>query len=50
MKRDLDDGAQQRLVHTVLRLELATAMLEQSGHPAIELVREACTRRCCAGN
>jgi hypothetical protein len=40
VKRDLDDGAQQRLVRTVLRLKLATAMLEQSGHPAIELVRE----------
>ena len=40
MKRDLDDGAQQRLVRTVLRLKLATAMLERSGHPAIELVRE----------
>ena len=36
----LTTARRQRLVHTVLRLKLATAMLERSGHPAIELVRE----------
>jgi signal transduction histidine kinase len=41
IKRDLHDGAQQRLVHTVVRLKLATAMLERTGDPAIEIVGDA---------
>jgi signal transduction histidine kinase len=41
IQRDVHDGAQQRLVHTILRLKLATAMLEQSGHPATEIVSDA---------
>jgi signal transduction histidine kinase len=41
IQRDVHDGAQQRLVHTIVRLKLATAMLEQSGHPATEIVSDA---------
>lgn len=41
IQRDLHDGAQQRLVHTVLRLKLAKAVLEKHDHPAIELVTDA---------
>jgi signal transduction histidine kinase len=41
IKRDLHDGAQQRLVVTVLRLKLATVMLEQSSHPAMDIVSDA---------
>jgi signal transduction histidine kinase len=41
IQRDLHDGAQQRLVHTVLRLKLAGAILAQSGHPATEVVSDA---------
>ena len=41
IQRDLHDGAQQRLVNTVLRLKLAKAMLERSEHPALEIVGDA---------
>lgn len=41
IQRDLHDGAQQRLVHTVIRLKLAREMLEECGHPAMELVSDA---------
>jgi signal transduction histidine kinase len=40
IQRDLHDGAQQRLVNTIVRLKLAKAMLEP-GHPATELVSDA---------
>jgi PAS domain S-box-containing protein len=39
--RDLHDGAQQRLVHTVITLKLAEQALPDDGHPAPALVREA---------
>jgi signal transduction histidine kinase len=41
IQRDLHDGAQQRLVNTVLRLKLARAMLERSEHPAMGIVGDA---------
>ena len=41
IQRDLHDGAQQRLVSTVLRLKLAKAMLDRSEHPAGEIVSDA---------
>ena len=40
IQRDLHDGAQQRMVNTIVRLKLAKAMLEP-GHPATELVNDA---------
>ena len=40
LERDLHDGAQQRLVHTVITLKLGLRELEGSG-PAAELVHEA---------
>jgi PAS domain S-box-containing protein len=39
--RDLHDGAQQRLVHTVVTLKLAREALEQGGGEAEDLVHEA---------
>jgi PAS domain S-box-containing protein len=39
--RDLHDGAQQRLVHTVITLKLARRALEQDASDAPELVTEA---------
>ena len=39
--RDLHDGAQQRLVHTVITLKLARRALERGDSDAIELVGEA---------
>jgi signal transduction histidine kinase len=39
--RDLHDGAQQRLVHAVLTLELAREALQQGPDPAAALVTEA---------
>jgi signal transduction histidine kinase len=39
--RDLHDGAQQRLVHTVITLKLARQALGDAGGPAVELVDEA---------
>jgi signal transduction histidine kinase len=41
IQRDLHDGAQQRLVITILNLKLAMAMLEQANHPAAEIVNDA---------
>ena len=41
IERDLRDGAHQRLVITILNLKLATAMLEQTSHPAAEIVKDA---------
>jgi signal transduction histidine kinase len=41
IQRDLHDGAQQRLVHAVVRLKLAKAMLERSDHPAMDIVSDA---------
>jgi signal transduction histidine kinase len=41
IERDLHDGAQQRLVHTVITLKLAQAMLGDTGGPVAELVRES---------
>ncbi|HEX6527288.1 MAG TPA: GAF domain-containing protein [Streptosporangiaceae bacterium] len=41
IQRDLHDGAQQRLVNTILRLKLAKAALEQADHPAAEIVSDA---------
>jgi signal transduction histidine kinase len=41
IQRDLHDGAQQRLVNTILTLKLAKAALEQASHPAAEIVSEA---------
>ena len=41
IQRDLHDGAQQRLVTTILNLKLATARLEQTNHPAAEIVNDA---------
>jgi signal transduction histidine kinase len=41
IERDFHDGAQERLVITILNLKLATAMLEQTNHPAAEIVKDA---------
>jgi signal transduction histidine kinase len=41
IQRDLHDGAQQRLINTILRLKLAKAALEQADHPAAEIVSDA---------
>jgi signal transduction histidine kinase len=41
IQRDLHDGAQQRLVHTVLTLKLAKETLAGAGGPGAELVAEA---------
>ncbi len=41
IERDLHDGAQQRLVHTVITLKLARRALGDAGGPAAELVEEA---------
>jgi FixJ family two-component response regulator len=41
LQRDLHDGAQQRLVHTIITLKLAKAELADSGGHAAELVDEA---------
>jgi signal transduction histidine kinase len=41
VERDLHDGAQQRLVHTVLTLRLAQAALADTGGDAAEFVRES---------
>jgi signal transduction histidine kinase len=41
IQRDLHDGAQERLVETILRLELAKAMLDKSDHPALQIVSVA---------
>jgi signal transduction histidine kinase len=41
LARDLHDGAQQRLVHTVITLKLARQALGEADGPAIELVDEA---------
>jgi signal transduction histidine kinase len=41
LARDLHDGAQQRLVHTVVTLKLARQTLGDLGGPAVELVDEA---------
>jgi signal transduction histidine kinase len=39
--RDLHDGAQQRLVHSIITLKLATRALQPNHDPASELVSEA---------
>jgi signal transduction histidine kinase len=39
--RDLHDGAQQRLVHTIISLKLANRALQPNGEPGSELVAEA---------
>ncbi|MFL5896736.1 MAG: CHASE3 domain-containing protein [Thermoleophilaceae bacterium] len=39
--RDLHDGAQQRLVHTIITLKLALRALQPNREPACELVAEA---------
>ena len=41
IQRDLHDGAQQCLVTTIWNLKLATTMLEQTNHPAAEIVNDA---------
>jgi signal transduction histidine kinase len=41
LARDLHDGAQQRLVHTVVTLKLARQTLGDADGPAVELVDEA---------
>jgi signal transduction histidine kinase len=41
IERDVHDGAQQRLVHTIVTLKLAKAALDEAGSPAAELVGEA---------
>jgi signal transduction histidine kinase len=41
IQRDLHDGAQQRLVTTILSLRLAKATLERTNHPAAEIVSDA---------
>jgi signal transduction histidine kinase len=41
LERDLHDGAQQRLVHTVIALKLARQALAEVGGPAVDLVDEA---------
>jgi signal transduction histidine kinase len=39
--RDLHDGAQQRLVHTIMMLKLADKALEDETHPAAPMVSDA---------
>jgi PAS domain S-box-containing protein len=39
--RDLHDGAQQRLVHAIITLKLASRALQEEGGPGLELVHEA---------
>ena len=41
IERDLHDGAQQRLVHTIVTLKLARQALGDAGGPAAELVGDA---------
>jgi signal transduction histidine kinase len=41
LERDLHDGAQQRLVHTVITLKLARQALSDASGPAVALVDEA---------
>jgi len=41
IQRDLHDGAQQRLVNTILTLKLAKAALERTSHPAAKIVSDA---------
>jgi signal transduction histidine kinase len=41
IERDLHDGAQQRLVHSVITLKLARRALGDGGGPAVELLDEA---------
>jgi signal transduction histidine kinase len=41
IQRDLHDGAQQRLVHTIITLKLARRALGDTTGPAVELVEEA---------
>jgi signal transduction histidine kinase len=41
IQRDLHDGAQQRLVHAVITLELARQVLADETGPAVDLVNEA---------
>jgi signal transduction histidine kinase len=41
IQRDMHDGAQQRLVHTVITLKLAKAALGEARRPAADLVTEA---------
>jgi signal transduction histidine kinase len=41
LERDLHDGAQQRLVHTVIALQLARQSLGDASGPTVELVDEA---------
>jgi signal transduction histidine kinase len=41
IQRDLHDGAQQRLVTTILSLKFAKAALEQTDHPAAGIVSDA---------
>jgi signal transduction histidine kinase len=41
IERDLHDGAQQRLVHTVIALKLAKAALGESGGREVELIDQA---------
>jgi signal transduction histidine kinase len=43
IQRDLHDGAQQRLVHTMITLKLARQALGDTTGPAVELVEEALT-------
>ena len=40
IERDLHDGAQQRLVHTIITLKLARSKLDEDGETAAELVGE----------
>lgn len=44
IQRDLHDGAQQRLVHTMLTLKLARQALGETTGPAVQLVEEALTQ------
>jgi signal transduction histidine kinase len=44
LQRDVHDGAQQRLVHTVITLKLAKAEVEAIGGPAAALVGESLER------
>jgi signal transduction histidine kinase len=41
IERDLHDGAQQRLVHTIVSLKLARQQLDRAGAPGLELIDEA---------
>jgi signal transduction histidine kinase len=43
IQRDLHDGAQQRLVHTMVTLKLARQALGDTTGPAVELIEEALT-------